>query len=62
MDYVEESKRMEEVVVVLLGIEEELTDSDCDGEEAEACEDILDEKGLAGSDEGGAHPIVFVVV
>lgn len=39
-----------------------LTDSDCDGEETEACYDILDEKGLAGSDEGGAHPVVFVIV
>lgn len=48
--------------MLVVVIEEELTDSDCDGEEAEACEDILDEKGLAGSDEGGAHPIVFVVV
>lgn len=39
-----------------------LTDSDGYGEETEACEDIFDEKGLAGSDEGGAHPVVFVVV
>lgn len=39
-----------------------LTDSDGYGKEAEACEDIFDEKGLAGSDEGGAHPVMFVVV
>lgn len=39
-----------------------LTDSDGYGEETEACEDIFNEEGLAGSDEGGAHPVVFVVV
>lgn len=55
-------KRREKKKVVVVVIEGRLTDSDCDGEEAEACDDILDEKGLAGSDEGGAHPIVFVVV
>lgn len=41
---------------------ERLTDSDGYGEETETCEDVFDEKGLAGSDEGGAHPVVFVIV
>ena len=39
-----------------------LTDGDGECEEGGAGDDVFDEVGLAGADQGGGLPVVFVVV
>ena len=39
-----------------------LTDTDSEAKDAQACEDVSDEVGLAGSDEGSSLAVMLVVV